>query len=223
MNTIGNFCTPNEVDYEAIVPAYQAAFAEDPWNERSKCADEQAPQRCAGGLSANVVGDTCGTCLAVPTRPAYEPDELVQRFTQLGETRPTVWYIERVESKVALAAVCWLANVKRLVQEKYPDVPQMEPWLTARFGDSSFVYLDEIFRDRSVRPAGNLANLAPMLRGFAQTLGNATVTYRSKNPRLLAKTEADFGDSAAIAWADQGQVPDWRGRSFAVVQAGEAI
>lgn len=223
MNTIGTFYRPEEMDYASVVPAYQAAFAEEPWNEVSKCMDVRVPQRCPGGLSSVEVGANCFSCNQSPDQPAYESNELIARFTELGESRPTLWYVETVEARVALAAVCWLSDAKRLAQEKYQDVPAMEPWLGAIFGERPFVYLDEIFRDKTVRPAGNLANFGTMVAGFWRALQNDTLAYRSKNSNLLAKTERTFGSAATIARAERQEAPDWRERSFAIVCVGGTL
>lgn len=221
MNEFGTFYTAQEVDYGGIVPAYQAAFAEPPWQEVSKCADVQQPQRCAGGMSELQAGELCLTCNALPTRPAYEADELVTRFTELGETRPVRWYIETAQNEVALAALCWPTTAGELAVEKYTDVPAMQPWLMEALGNEPFVYLDEIFRNRYVRPTGNLANLRPMLTEFAALYGLERVVYRSKQERLLAKTRQQFTNKACIVGLQDG-LPDWRGRSVAIIKAGEA-
>lgn len=213
---IGKFYTPEEMDYLQIVPAYQEAFKEQPWNEVSKCVDKQPMQRCEGGLSALEIGKQCLTCFARPERDAYELEELQDRFKTLAESRPTAWYLEGTETKIALAAVTWLTTAKALAREKYYDMPQMTDWLTARFQDREFMYLDEIFRDRTVRPNGNLSNLKYIFEGFAECLDNKLLTYRSKQERLIGKTERVFGSSAKV-FRTSDMLPDKRNRAFVAV------
>ena len=87
MNELGNFYKQGELDTSKLVPAYQIAFSEWPWFEVSKCVDPNVAQRCVGGLSRIAVSATCVPCGNRPNQPAYEPVELVERFTILDKTR----------------------------------------------------------------------------------------------------------------------------------------
>src|SRR5690606_35520334 len=102
-----NFYRPSEMDYRQIVPAYQEAFAGEPWFEVSKCADREPVQRCTGGLSPVAIGEVCGTCSLRPSRTAYESSELIARFDGLAEDRPTQCYVVETEQGIALASVAW--------------------------------------------------------------------------------------------------------------------
>ena len=129
-----NFYTPEAVRplYGEIVPAYQEAFAISPWNEVSKCVDEQA--RCEGGLSAVEVGSQCNMCGLCPTRPAYEAVELVERFDALGLSRSTAWYVEQNDLGLTMAAVAWKALPLDIAIEKYADVPEIANWIVDSLG-----------------------------------------------------------------------------------------
>jgi hypothetical protein len=198
------FITPDCMDYTEIVRPYQEAFKEDPWNEASKCEDTNIPKRCNAGFSRLEVGESCADCLNVTVRPAYESTELIDRLSKLAETRPTMWYVERTEKQVALAAVSWMTTAARLSAEKYAEVPLMNQYLSDTFGDKTFVYLDEIFRDKTVKPQGNLWNFEWMVDSFCQEFGNNTFVFRTKNERLISKTKRIFGADSVLS------VPDTR-------------
>ncbi len=209
--------TPEEVKplYSEIVPAYQAAFAGEPWYEVSKCVDPA--QRCAGGLSSVAIGQTCETCLSRPVRPAYEEDELESRFEQLAASRPTAWYMERNGEGVSLAAVAWRELPGTIAQEKYSDVSAMEPWLEDILGDA-VVWLDEVFADKTKQSFGNLRNFGAMCRGLCNELQSERMAFRTINPRMIAAAKRDFGN-AAVVFERQLTVPDRR--DFVIINLNE--
>lgn len=215
---IGNFYEPEAVKplYGEIVPAYQTAFAGEPWYEVSKCADEA--QRCVAGLSAVAVGALCETCGNRPTRPAYEADELVARFDALGASRPTAWYIEQNELGVTLAAVAWEATAGVVASEKYKDNPAMAEWLNEKLGNGRLMWLDEVFANRELKPRGNLQNFGAFITGLAEMLDTREVAYRTIQPRMLTAPKRDFGDAATV-FNRQTDVPDRR--EFVVIKLGE--
>lgn len=198
---------PDEVDVAELVPVYQAAFAGEPWYEVSKCADTARPRRCAGGLSRLAVGQLCSLCGDQPDQPAYDPAELMGRFAELAATRPTRWYIERVQGRVALAAVAWLASPAQVAREKYADVLAMQPWLPGALGDKLIVWLDEVFADRTVRPAGNLRRFGNMSQQAMDELAAERLAFRTINPAMTAAARRDGG---ATIWQRQCDVPDRR-------------
>lgn len=194
---MNNFYTPDTIRplYNDIIPAYQAAFAVAPWNEVSKCVDEQ--QRCEGGLSATTIGSPCSTCSLRPTRPAYEADELIERFDTLGATRPTAWYAEQNNKGVTMAAVAWRATPFTIASEKYAENPSMNEWIT-QLDDNPVMWLDEVFANRELKSRGNLQNFGRFVLGLAQKLECPTVTYRTIEPRMTAVATRDFGDKVRI-------------------------
>lgn len=206
----GEFYAPSEVRrfYGEVVAAYQTAFAGEPWYEVSKCADDTRPYRCAGGLSPLAVGTECGMCGNTPGSTAYDGQELVDRFDALAGTRPTAWYLERA-GDIALAAIAWEATAEVIAQEKYPDVLAMEEWLKQELGTQPFIWLDEVFADRSVRPNGNLRNFRFMIGGMARRLGRSVVAYRTIAGQMVKASQRDFGDAATVR-RRQVEVPDRR-------------
>jgi hypothetical protein len=204
-----NFYRPEEVKplYDEIVPVYQAAFADEPWYEVSKCADKL--QHCIGGLSALAIGQTCELCNNCPTRPAYEQSELIERFEALAASRPVAWYAEKAENGLTLAAIAWQAPASTIAQEKYSDVPAMAQWMTTQFGDEPLVWLDEVFANRDLKASGNLSRFGAMNTGFMEQLDNKTLAFRTKNERMIAATKRDFGEQATVFERDT-TVPDRR-------------
>ncbi len=213
--SVGNLYTPRAVVplYSDLVPAYQAAFAAEPWYEVSKCADRF--QRCAGGLSSLALGATCELCDNCLVRPAYETDEMIDRFNALGASRPTAWYVEQNGSGVTLAAVAWAVKSGIVANEKYSDVPAMTKWLEDKLGSDEIMWLDEVFANKELKPKGNLQNFGTFVRGLARMLDMRTVAYRTIEPRMLTVAERDFGENAEI-FCRQNDVPDRR--DFVVIK-----
>lgn len=219
-----NFYTPEEVKplYGEIVPAYQAAFAGEPWYEVSKCAGQL--QRCVGGLSSLAIGTACELCGNCPNRPAYEADELVERFEALAASRPTAWYAEQNDDGLTLAAIAWKASPSVIAKEKYADVPEMKDWLNGnlstptqramrRIGISpkepQVMWLDEVFANKQIKPEGNLQNFGKFVVGLAEMLDTELVAYRTIEPRMTAVPKRDFGIDATVLQRNEG-VPDRR-------------
>lgn len=204
-----NFYTPETVRplYGELVPAYQEAFAVPPWNEVSKCVDEQT--RCDGGLSAIAIGSLCNTCGLCPIRPAYEADELTERFEALGMSRPTAWYAEQNELGLTMGAVAWKALPTAIATEKYADVPGMSDWIVDRLGNEPVVWLDEVFANRQLKSRGNLQNFGRFVAGLATMLDCENVAYRTIEPRMTAVPKRDFGEKA-IVLTRKIDVPDRR-------------
>ncbi len=202
--------------FKDMVTVYQEAFSGWPWFEVSKCADKQ--QRCAGGFSNLAVGQNCRVCLATPTQPAYGADELIERFEQVATTKNSTWYIEESKKGVSLAAVFWKTDASTLAKEKYDDTPAMAEWLQKQLGDSSFIYLDEIFADKTIRPQGNLANFGELCRAVSTRLDDEVIVFRTINPALSAAAVRDFN---ALFCERETAVPDRR--DFVVINIGETV
>lgn len=217
MSKSKRFFRPEEVDYTEITPVYQEAFKCWPWFEVSKCADEQPAKRCPGGLSRLTVGSACRTCDRNPSRPAYETDELTERFDQLAATRPTVWYLER-KQQLALAAIAWTAKPQTIWAEKYRNVPKMENWLEEALPAEPIVWLDEVFADKSLRGSGNLANFRYMCDGLTERLGGKVLAFRTKTPAMTRAAVRDFEGRVNILQRKR-EVPDER--DFVVIRSGE--
>jgi len=215
-----NFYTPEEVRplYGEIVPVYQAAFAGEPWNEASKCADQRRGA-CIGGLSAVAVGSLCGMCELRPTRQAYEADELTERFDSLAVSRPAVWYTERNVNGLTMAAVAWQESPQVIVREKYPEVPDMSEWIAGQFpGELPIMWLDEVFANKRAQSNGNLRNFGDCARGLARRLGRDTVAYRTIAPQMTRVAERDFGSRAVVLKRGE-DVPDRR--DFVIINTEE--
>ncbi len=210
-----NFYSPQEVRslYGEIVPAYQAAFADAPWYEVSKCVDPE--ERCVAGISSLAVGVFCETCGGCPTRPAYEADAMIRRFDSLAASRPTAWYVEQNGDGVNLAVLAWTAPPSQIAEERYEDVPEMQEWIKDRFldpdkEDARILWLDEVFANKQVQARGNLRNFGTFVSGLAESLDVPTVAYRTIEPRMLAAAMRDFGIQSTQLLSRNQDVPDRR-------------
>lgn len=204
------FAAPDEArdKYDAIIPAYQAAFAADPWYEVSKCSG------CSSGYSRQNPGDICQACGSTTGDEAYKEQELAERFDTIGETRRACWYIEETPAGLALAAVAWMANPVQIAAEKYPGSLEMAAWLKQKYApnaasDSKILWLDEVFADRQISRRNNLVNFRSMVRGFSDRLDQTKVAYRTIAPAMTRAAMRDFGDDATIDKA-KSDIPDWR-------------
>lgn len=172
-----HFIKPKEarLHYDEIIPAYQKAFAGDPWFEVSKCVG------CESGFSAQNPGTVCESCGHKTGEEAYSTKELVDRFDSISETHPTSWYIERdMLGRLTLAAVAWSGTLEEVANERYKDNPSMLYWLNnsqPRLRESGLVWLDDIFANRTNSPKGNLSNFGPMINEM--TLGFNKKTWHT--------------------------------------------
>src|SRR5690606_9470957 len=132
------------------------------------------------------------------TRPAYEADELTERFDALGLLRPTAWYVEQSDLGLTMAAVAWKALPSTIASEKYADLPEMSDWITDRLGNETVMWLDEVFANRQLKPKGNLQNFGRFVVGLANMLDCENVAYRTIEPRMTAAPKRDFGDNAVV-------------------------
>jgi len=203
--------------YRDVVPAYQAAFAGEPWYEVSKCADSSEVQRCVGGLSRLPQGASCELCGMCITRAAYEKEELISKFNSISETRPTAWYMEKNEHGATLVALAWKATPKVIAEERYADVPEMASWMEGKFQGSEIMWLDEVFADRAKKPKGNLANFGNMCQSLAETLDADRIAYRTIAPQMVIAPVRNFNSSVDIYFRNEG-VPDRR--DFVIINLG---
>ena len=204
------FVAPDEAreKYDAIIPAYQAAFAVGPWYEVSKCSG------CSSGYSRQNPGDICQACGSATGDEAYTEQELTEKFDAIGETRPACWYIEETPEGLALAAVAWIADLVQIAAEKYPGSPEMAEWLKQKYAPNTapnpeILWLDEVFADRQISRRNNLVNFCPMIYGFSDRLDQTKVAYRTIAPAMTRVAMRDFGDDATIDKAES-DVPDRR-------------
>ncbi len=201
--------------YDEITNAYQIAFAGPPWYEVSKCIDVE--QQCEGGFSNVEVGDFCTKCQQCTKEPAYLRPDLVERFDEIGESRPSRWYLEFYEEKVALAGLAWCANAEQIIDEKYGDRSDIKVWLTKQltFGQE-LVWLDEVFANKRIRPDRNLNNFVEMVRAFMGELDVPQLAYRTINPQMLSGAKR-FGSNAQI-FTREKDIPDRR--DFVIITEG---
>ncbi len=217
MNEFGTFYRAGEMNIERVIEPYQRAFAGAPWYEVSRCADRQVPQRCLGGLSQTALNSLCGTCSTTPDRPAYEAEELIERFTTLEQSRPLYWYAEETNNGIAAVSLAWTATPETIATEKYANDPDMKPWLENTLDKQEIVWLDEVFADKTVRPNRNLANFKAMCDGYRERFDNPVLAYRTISKAMTRAALRDFGATPLE------NVPDTQNRSFIVIDPGKKL
>jgi hypothetical protein len=210
MKNLNGFYETKEVDLERIAPVYQSAFADDPWFEVSKCPSEKLEDCCPNGFSRCPVGETCPKGYLV-REVAYPTAELVKNFEKYQDG---LWYIEFVDKDLALAALAWRANAKEIFAKKYQNNPNMQQWLSAKI-PGEVVWLDEVFRDKSVRPRKNLANFETMVNGYMEKFDTELLAYRTISPAMLKKPQTVFPDKSTI-FNRKVDLPDWR--DFVIIE-----
>ena len=201
------FYTPRDIGplYTQIIPAYQSAFSGEPWYEVSKCGG------CASGFSPSTPGGVCERCGSELEEIAYTSTELTARFIELGETRPTMWYVEQEDTQVTLGAVAWQSNVSDVIKEKYKNDDMLRTWFATTLGAAAnnMIWLDEVFANRMISNTGNLANFREMIEGFFDRLDGEAMAYRTITPAMKRAPIRDFGDRALL-YAANSNVPDYR-------------
>lgn len=222
MKEFGRLYNPEDFRkfYEKVTPVYQTAFAGDPWFEVSKCGDKKEVKGCKGGFSSLPIGEKCESCGNCLSRPAYESEELSDRFDRVVKSRRAAWYMEENGSVPALVAFAWKAEPSFVFGEKYSDVPEMDTWMKQRLGDEPVMWLDEVFADRLNRPSGNLYNFGRMCRELAERLDVGKIVYRTIAIPMIKAAEKAFPLQAEI-YSRKSGVPDRR--DFVIIDAGGAI
>jgi len=204
------FYAPDQITnyYPEIADIYKSAFADPPWNEVSTCrAPGVTETACQDGLSPLTIGDQCSACGLCPTEPAYKTDELTAKFQDIADCKTALWYLEADENQLTMCALAWVGDARTVASEKYAANSAMTPWLQATLPDESFVWIDEVFADRSVKPSGNLANFANMVDGFSERLELPALAYRTITPQMLSAARR----IGARVWdADSNELPDRR-------------
>jgi hypothetical protein len=206
-----NFYLPNEINerFKEIAPVYQNAFSGEPWFEVSKCVSQFPKECCPGGFSPTPVGEICKGCGNIPKEIAYREEELLEKFQFVTSNRLGAWYLEEADNGILFVSIAWKEFPERIATEKYQDVPLMKNWMISTFGDQEIIWLDEVFADRSKRPAGNLLHFSDMCLGFGSILNSNVIAFRTKNERMLASAKKNFGENATI-FKSNIEVPDRR-------------
>lgn len=211
------FYAPDQITnyYPEIADIYASAFADPPWNEVSTCrAPDVTESPCQDGLSPIAIGDQCSACGLCPNEPAYNTAELTAKFQDIADSKTALWYLEADEDRLTMCALAWVGNARTVASEKYTVNPAMALWLESTMPDVSFIWIDEVFADRNIKPVGNLANFASMVDGFSERLELPTLAYRTITPQMLSAARRI---GARIWDADSDELPDRR--SFVRINA----
>ena len=212
MRTEGQFYRAEEMTdiYANVCPAFIQAFAGEPWYEVSQCADLVLPQRCQRGYSSQEVGQCCETCEQRITEPAYNEPELRQEFEEHARDYPTVWYVEELESGIALGGFASLhENASTLIESTYSrNGTTMSSQLDQVVG-GGVAWLHELFADTNIRASGNLRNFGGMCIGFAEQFSVDRFAFCSINPKMIKVARREFGSKVQVMEGSK-DIPDYR-------------
>lgn len=179
-----------------LVPIYQTAFAGEPWHEVSACAaPAQFENACPGRRSPQEIGETCPRCGEALRAPAFSEEWLTASWTSHFDAHDSCFYVERLpDGSCVVAALAWRASAEAVAERCYSAAGEegMGGWLADRL-PGEFVWLEDIFADRALRPTGNLRNYPTMVSDFLSELSGTVLAFRSKNERLIKKTLELFG------------------------------
>ncbi len=195
-----------------LVPIYQTAFAGEPWYEVSACAaSPDFPNPCPSRRSPQAIGETCAECGGLLQAPAFSAETLTDGWISHFREHESRFYLERLKDEsCVLAALAWRATPDAVADRCYasPSEHAMRVWLRTELPDR-FVWLEDIFANRALRPSGNLWNYRAMVAQLLSELGGSLFAFRSINERLIQKTILLF-NSRAQRLIGLRDVPDRR-------------
>jgi hypothetical protein len=204
--------------YEEIVPAYQNAFAGDPWFEVTKCVGNNASDMCIEGLSRLQLDKYCTPCGRYTKEPAYTQEELVEKFNNLSTQRETEWYLERLNGRLAMAILASKTDTRTFATKFLEsDGDRFQEWAKDTFGTVPFGWIHEVFADSSVKSRGNLVNFVEATTTIARRLGVLRIAYSTINPRMVHAGQR-FGEQAKIY---TGNITASNRRTFVVIDFNE--
>lgn len=182
-----------------LVPIYQMAFAEAPWGEVSQCvAPPGFEKACPSRRSPQGVDETCTKCGEILLAPAFSRQALTDGWIDHFENHDSRFYLEQLDDgSCLLAALAWRATPETLADRCYsdPSEREMRAWLASEL-PGSFVWLEDIFAHRVLRPRRNLWNYRGMIAQLLAELDSSVLVFRSINPRLIEKTLKTFDSEA---------------------------
>ncbi|MDB5175991.1 MAG: hypothetical protein JWM81_849 [Candidatus Saccharibacteria bacterium] len=187
---------------DEVVTLYQNAFASAPWNERTKCAIDEATPSCPGGFSPLSIGQLCMTCDQHVTEPAYTEETLRAKFKP-GTEGHGLWYVEEtaVERKIVLAAFARITTIGGLAETVFGEDDAMQSWILERNPDptSGVLWVEDVFADTTLRPSNNLYDFDKKLNRLARGSSVQTYMFQTLNPKLVRAAQRDFASRCKIA------------------------
>ncbi len=181
---------------EEIVPIYQTAFKGDPWNENSKCPRPDL-ELCAGGLSPIEIGQFCLKCQQCPNQEAYPADELTAKFEKMITAKNCVLILEREGRLPTMAMFGWVAGNDQIASERYEGSEDIDTFFQVN-APPEFMWLDEVFADRQLKPEGNLRDFRSNCTRMLSSLGVDSFMYRTIAPQMIRAVERDFPEESVI-------------------------
>lgn len=229
MNKLLEITAENINEFGPLAPdlagVYQVAFAGPPWNERSRCPQDD----CEAGFSGCETGKLCKICGSKLVN-AYDKEELVNEWRNMIMGDQALFMITLLEGQPTCATLARPTTPAELFRRKYQDVPAMRGWLEGNM-PPKFIWIEDTFADRGKRPRGNLKNRGEIINLINETYGNNVIATRTLAIEVIAATIRDKADFTSLfigaggigtEFARQanlsGQVPDRR--TFIRVERG---
>jgi hypothetical protein len=220
MNTIliveSNKNELEQIGFE-LAEAYKESFAGEPWFERSKCLN----QECEENYSDLKPGCECDKCRQALT-DAYNSEELISSWTQILEQGGLI-EVDLCDDQIPIrATISRPTNPNELFRRKYDNVPIMRAWIGANL-PNEFVWVEDTFANRRIKPAGNLRNRGQTLKTIQTRYDGLQVVTRTISAQIISATFRDRPDDTKLYFGTQrielkkdknicavGEVPDRR-------------
>ena len=176
-----------------LAQIYKYDFAREPWNERSRCADEL----CATGYCANEPGEACGTC-GRPLVDAYDDDTLIRGWQELVTQEDAMMEIALDDAGEPLrATIARPTTPDELYARKYARLEEMEPWLAETL-PGELIWIEDTFADLTKNTRGNLRTRARTLGRIATRYGGLLVATRTLAPSIVRATQRDLPEQTTL-------------------------
>jgi hypothetical protein len=188
IETITASNSPEFAQYqESLANAYIEAFAGEPWNERSRCENNE----CSVHFSAADAGSICIIC-GNSLIPAYTQDQMVEEWSTKLLDQDAMFELAINENNEAVRATIALPlTLDDMVSDRYKDAPAMQEWARGVF-PNNFVWIEDTFADRRKSPSGNMRDRGATLARIALNYPSINrIGTRTKASEILASTLRD--------------------------------
>lgn len=171
---------------EELAESYKVAFAGPPWNERSRCPD----QDCEVVLTGFDPGCECNECGSAMLE-AYEAPTLIDSWKTIVGQDNGIIEVSFADGFAQRATIARPTYADELFERKYNAVAAMEGWLKLRFGEEPLVWIEDTFANRERVPTGNLVGRGETLERIASFYGGMRIATRTLSPAIVASTFRD--------------------------------
>lgn len=178
-----------EAHVESMFDTYQYEFSLAPWNEVSRCDQDE----CAVEFTALEVGTPCPDC-TTEMGPAYTVDEMYGKWSKLlHQDNGLIEIAHNDEQQMLRTTLVRPLASQALFAQKYSSVPAMEQWIPENLPDI-LVWIDDTFANRRLSPTGNMNERGRTLLRVAEYYRDIDAVFtRTKAPQIVSATLRDVG------------------------------